>query len=284
MAATSAKQQRTFAELWKQLCATYASNERNLLAAYGENIAEKVHRSYSSNTNVVWSVLVTNRGPVTLERLNETIRRNVFLAVFTLKRVSASSPIETAWQTECRIFSGSLSPSSVSVSPSSTSRFLKPSAVTAVANVSQPPSQIGLAFMQSVAQLVPLNDIDDNVNDISEEAFDDDDHGGNDEEEELNEYEEEAEHESAEDEDGELEFGDDGTSDNAGTKRGSATPVGNRLSQKGKKFAAKGIRRQHWAQQSYRNFFHQFLFAIRSMRISEQMDFFAEDCVATSRY
>lgn len=239
----------TFEMLWRELRSTYEANERNMVASYGGPVMfEIVDRVYANNKSIVKSVLLANTGPVSEELLNSTLQKNIFLTMLTLKR-NNHQPHGPVKLNECRLYNGG-GGSSVAVAAAATTAVEK--------------SYDGDDVVSVVADRWSLITGDDRGGDDD----DDDEDDGQTEEEQEEEEEEEDEVE---------EFNNVGSSDNNGRKRARPGAATNRLQQQGKSFTAKGIRRQHWAQRAYRNFFHQFLFTVRSMRVVEQLDFYVED-------
>lgn len=243
-AATAAPPRFSYAHLWTCLMDNYATNERDPVHAYGDVVYQKAMRVYSDNRSIVNAVIVTNQ-PVTEDLLNSTFKQNTFVAAVTLRRqrgsVDSQPLAATSYLAECRVYRGpnTLQPAQqlAAISSGPLSR--------SAASTDQHNNLVGMSLMRLVVG-------DDDVMDTEED-----------------------DHEPVDDTDGES---DDDRDDDADSFSAS-TPRGRRaqLAQKGRRFGAKGLSRQHWALQAYRNFFHKFLFAVKSVRVIEQLNLRDED-------
>lgn len=312
-AVSSAAGEYCFADLWQNLCATYERNQRDMLFAYGESVFAKFNRAYHQNRSPVWHIVVTNQGPFTEEYLNVTLKKRIFIAALTLRRgrqlavvaaeengSSNSTTEELDWLGGCKLFR-TLGVALSALSPAEQSQRggdlqwnqsqqrgqqqhqqqhqqqQQLQQDEEQQHQQQQRHQFQQASMQSfteqdgeyslfhnlasdfvTASSVPrrnsCSDTDSLPASSSSSAASST--SGSDDDEEK------------------AERSSDAT---AAKAAGVVDLRPAKLSQKGAKFGVKGLRRQHWSIQSYRNFFHQFLYSVRSCRLMEKMNFYAED-------
>lgn len=240
----------TFGSLWKILRETYDKNERDIFWAYGQNTFAKVDRLYANSDAPVKAILLTNLSPITEEKLGQTFKQGTFVAVFTLKRdrsKNTATDSSVGWLNECRLYKGcGFSKGSGTVKTSSSQEHDR--------NNENKSLLVGLPlFNMHVDQF----EIDDNV--VEEDEF-----ARHFNETEMNEEEVEEEEDANE--------ANDLAPQSAPMGSGARTT----LSENKKNFV-KGLRRQHWAAVSYRNFFHNFLQSTRRVKKFEDLNLYLED-------
>jgi hypothetical protein len=271
----------TIAQLWELLRETYEKNRRDICWAYGENIFAKVDRTFSNNSHVPERIIVTNRRPVTEEYLQFIIKRRFFLAVFTLRRRPAPPPPTVTpanyyakmpmFAHECRLFDGWFNlvagGSNVAADESYNGPVVPVVPIQSAAFHDKLDSDLAVRCNDDFnPQAMELGDDAESEESAESEGIEDEDDDDGDDNDNDN--------------DGGHNEDDDGNTDSASQKfnqQSTASSKGSGLTEKGKKFGAKGIRRQHWAKKCYRDFFHQFLFAIRYSKHTELFNYYDED-------
>lgn len=246
--ASSSSTKFTFGNLWKLLCETYEANERDIFWAYGQSTYAKVDRLYANSDASVKAILLTNLTPITEEKLSHTFKLGTFIAALTLKRDRSKFDTSTGWLSECRLYKGcGLAKSAWTVKAASLHESV---------NIDEEKLMlIGLPLFK--LHLDQLETDENTLEEIDESVHD------------SNGY---AEHDS--------ENEDEENIDEPNDLEPQSAPIGSGVRGKlvdQKKGFIKGLRRQHWAGLSYRNFFHSFLQSTRRVKKFEDLNLFLED-------
>jgi hypothetical protein len=241
----------SIANLWSMLKTTYTLNDRDIQYAYGEGVYAKVDRWYeSADSTPPSSIIVTNKRLMTEEYLQFVIRKKIFVAIFTLRKKSVNYTQKPDFLSECRLFDAANWSNYFTVSGSATMPVISTPSTSSVSSSASLPA----VTTTTTADDEPLSTSKLGFNVVT--AVDED--GGSDDDED-------------DDDSGSSSSSDDETIKMFGYVSKSL------MTNKGKKFGAKGIRRQHWAQKAYCHFFHRFLHNIRSLRYVEKFCFYDED-------